>query len=60
MTGGQNGAVIPAGINTNETLYIVRHADAHPTVCWDDDNYVGCRAMARAGSSQRTARQRSS
>jgi hypothetical protein len=41
VTGGQNGAVIPAGINTNETLYIIRHADAHPTAYWDDNNYVG-------------------
>ena len=41
MTGGQNGAVIPAGINTNETLYIIRHADAHPRLYWDDNNYVG-------------------
>ena len=41
VTGGQNGAVIPAGINTNETLYIIRHADAHPRLYWDDNNYVG-------------------
>src|ERR1019366_606130 len=41
VTGGQNGAVIPAGINTNETLYIIRHADAHPRPYWDDNNYVG-------------------
>jgi hypothetical protein len=41
VTGGQNGAVIPAGINTNETLYIIRHADAHPQLYWDDNNYVG-------------------
>jgi hypothetical protein len=41
VTGGQNGAVIPAGINTNETLYIIRHADAHPRTYWDDNNYVG-------------------
>ncbi|MGA2902288.1 MAG: hypothetical protein ABSD98_00535 [Candidatus Korobacteraceae bacterium] len=41
VTGGQKGAVIPAGINTNETLYIIRHADAHPTAYWDDNNYVG-------------------
>ena len=40
VTGGQNGAVIPAGINTNETLYIIRHADAHPTAYWDDNNYI--------------------
>jgi len=41
VTGGRNGAVIPAGINTNETLYIIRHADAHPTAYWDDNNYIG-------------------
>ncbi len=41
VIGGQGGAVIPAGINTNETLYIIRHADAHPTDYWNDNNYVG-------------------
>jgi hypothetical protein len=41
VTGGQGGAVIPPGANTNETLYIIRHADAHPTVYYDDNNYVG-------------------
>src|SRR5664279_4950636 len=41
VIGGQNGAVIPAGINTNETVYIIRHADAHPQLYWDDNNYVG-------------------
>ena len=41
MTGGVDGAVIPAGINTNETLYIVRHAEAHPQGYWSDNNYVG-------------------
>lgn len=41
LTGGVNGAVIPAGINTNETLYIVRHAEAHPQGYWSDNNYVG-------------------
>jgi hypothetical protein len=41
VTGGQGGAVIPAGTNTNETLYIIRHADAHPQAYWDDNNYVG-------------------
>ena len=41
ITGGQGGAVIPAGINTNETLYFIRHADAHPQPDWDDNNYVG-------------------
>lgn len=28
--GGLNGVVIPANINTNQRLYIVRHAEAHP------------------------------
>ncbi|MGO9211917.1 MAG: hypothetical protein ACLP2H_17525 [Terriglobales bacterium] len=41
VTGGANGAVIPAGANTNETLYIVRHAEAHPQGFWSDNNYVG-------------------
>jgi hypothetical protein len=41
VTGGQGGAVIPAGINTNETLYIIRHADAQPAAYWNDNNYVG-------------------
>ena len=40
MTGGQGGAVIPAGTNTNETLYIIRHADTHPRTYRDDNNYV--------------------
>ena len=41
VTGGIDGAVIPAGTNTNETVYFVRHADAHPTSWWDDGNYIG-------------------
>jgi len=41
VTGGINDAVIPAGTNTNETVYFVRHADAHPTTWWDDGNYIG-------------------
>ena len=41
VTGGTGGAVIPAGANTNETLYIVRHAEAHPQGYWSDNNYVG-------------------
>jgi hypothetical protein len=27
--------------NTNETVYFMRHAEAHPTSSWDDGNYVG-------------------
>lgn len=41
VTGGSGGAVIPSGINTNETLYLVRHAEAHPQGYWSDNNYVG-------------------
>ena len=41
VTGGIDGAVIPAGTNTNETVYFVRHADAHPKSWWDDGNYIG-------------------
>jgi hypothetical protein len=41
VTGGVNGAVVPAGINTSETFYIVRHAEAHPQGYWSDNNYVG-------------------
>ncbi len=41
VTGGVDGAVIPAGTNTNETVYFVRHADAHPKSWWDDGNYIG-------------------
>jgi hypothetical protein len=40
VTGGSDGAVIPAGTNTNETVYLVRHAEAHPTSWWEDGNYV--------------------
>jgi hypothetical protein len=41
VTGGQGGAVVPAGINTNETVYWIRHAEAHPQDWWEDGNYVG-------------------
>lgn len=41
VTGGVDGAVVPAGINTNETVYLVRHAEAHPTSWWEDGNYIG-------------------
>lgn len=42
-TGGING------INTNETIYMIRHAEAHPWSGWDDGNFVGAgqwRALA--------------
>ena len=47
VTGGSGGAVIPEGIDTNETLYIIRHADAHPRPLWTDGNYV-CAGQWRA------------
>jgi len=40
VTGGIDGAVIPAGTNTNETVYFVRHAEAHPKSWWEDGNYI--------------------
>ncbi len=30
----------PPVTNTNETLYLMRHAEAHPTPIWEDGNYV--------------------
>jgi PASTA domain len=47
VTGGVAGAVIPSGINTNETVYIIRHAEAHPESNWDDGNYI-CAGQWRA------------
>lgn len=40
VTGGSGGAVIPKGISTNETVYMIRHAEAHPVANWDDGNYI--------------------
>jgi hypothetical protein len=40
VTGGSGGAVIPKGINTNETVYLIRHAEAHPVANWDDGNCI--------------------
>jgi hypothetical protein len=47
VTGGAAGAAIPSGINTNETVYIIRHAEAHPEANWDDGNYI-CAGQWRA------------
>ena len=30
----------PANINTNETLYFIRHANAHPSIVFSDGNFV--------------------
>jgi hypothetical protein len=40
VTVGVNGAVLPPNGNTNETVYFVRHAEAHPAAGWDDGNYI--------------------
>ncbi|MBF0551391.1 MAG: hypothetical protein HQK60_12750 [Deltaproteobacteria bacterium] len=48
-TDGVNGAKVPLGTNTNETIYLIRHADAHPVEYFEDGNYVGAgewRALA--------------
>ena len=39
VTGGANGTV-PNGIATNLTMYMIRHAEAHPTQWFEDGNYV--------------------
>jgi hypothetical protein len=41
VTGGVGGAIVPNNSNKNETVYMIRHAEAHPTANWDDGNYVG-------------------
>ena len=40
MTGGVGTAVVPAGTNTNETVYMIRHAEAHPMPYFEDGNYI--------------------
>ena len=49
--GGENGVQIPAGTNRNETVYMIRHAEAHPVSGWENGNYVAAgqwRALALA------------
>jgi hypothetical protein len=41
VTGGNNGANTPSDMNKNETVYIVRHAEAHPASSWEDGNFIG-------------------
>ena len=48
-TAGVDDVTIPANINTNETVYLIRHAEAHPSGSFEDGNYVGAgqwRALA--------------
>jgi hypothetical protein len=40
-TAGVNGVIIPPGANTNQTVYLIRHAEAHPTAGFEDGNFVG-------------------
>ena len=49
LTNGVNGVVVPAGMNTNQTVYLIRHAEAHPASGFEDGNFVGAgqwRALA--------------
>jgi hypothetical protein len=41
LTDGVNGVKIPAGANTNQTVYLIRHAEAHPSSSFEDGNFVG-------------------
>jgi len=40
---GVDGAVVPANSSTNQTIYIIRHAEAHPDtgMKFEDGNFVG-------------------
>ena len=42
-TGGVDDVIVPANSNTNQRVYIVRHAEAHPDpgFYFEDGNYVG-------------------
>ena len=55
-TGGIDGVLVPGNINTNQTVYFIRHAEAHPgSNNWDDGNYIGTgqwRALALPGALQ--------
>lgn len=38
---GVGGSSVPANINKNSTVYLIRHAEAHPVSGWDDGNFLG-------------------
>jgi len=40
VTVGSGGAMLPDGGNRSETVYMIRHAEAHPATDWDDGNYI--------------------
>ncbi|HWQ65397.1 MAG TPA: hypothetical protein VN372_00855 [Methanospirillum sp.] len=51
-TAGVDGVTIPANITTNQTIYLIWHAEAHPSGTFEDGNYVGAgqwRALALPG-----------
>ncbi|MBE3036189.1 MAG: hypothetical protein IMZ70_03780, partial [Candidatus Atribacteria bacterium] len=39
-TGGVDGVIIPANINTKQTIHIIRHAEAHPGNILDENNTI--------------------
>ncbi|HEX7507335.1 MAG TPA: hypothetical protein VF550_11230 [Polyangia bacterium] len=39
-TAKQAGSTVPQDSNTNQTVYLIRHAEAHPTSYWEDGNLV--------------------
>lgn len=39
-TAGTVNAVLPTGISTNQTIYMIRHAEAHPASTFDDGNFI--------------------
>ena len=41
LTDGVNGVEVPTGANTNQTVYLIRHAEAHPTSGFEDGNFGG-------------------
>lgn len=52
-TKGVNGVVIPANSNTDQTVYLIRHAEAHPSNTFENGNYVGAgqwRSLALPGA----------
>jgi len=62
LIGGVNGIVVPPGANTNLTIYLIRHAEAHPTSSFEDGNFVGAgqwRALALPSFLSNTLRSQS-
>lgn len=62
LISGVNGVAIPPGANTNLTIYLIRHAEAHPTASFEDGNFIGAgqwRALALPNFLSNTLRSRS-